>query len=288
MNKHRILTSTLLVLSALTCPMEMFGQADASLPSETDGLWVIATQKGHPVTDLRKEELQLSVGEITQSISGLTYRSPLPMRLGVLIDASGSQKAALDTVISLARGFLRRAIRPGDQAFVIHFTDLAYIDARPTDNFSLLEDGLGRLAAVVPHGGTALYDAILTACFPREVTGPIHRVLVAVTDGRDNASRYTLAEMKAIVENTHTQLFFVGTSPDRHSGLDRLGFRILDSTANATGGVFIPTSNVRQLEPALTRLRNFSGPSTHWSLSRIASQLAKALIVSRSLAPGEA
>ena len=60
MNKHRILTSTLLVLSALTCPMEMFGQADASLPSETDGLWVIATQKGHPVTDLRKEELQLS------------------------------------------------------------------------------------------------------------------------------------------------------------------------------------------------------------------------------------
>jgi VWFA-related protein len=229
----------------------MCGQADASLPSETNTLWVIATRKGHPVTDLHKEELQLIVGKKSKSISAMTFNSPLPMRVGLLIDASGSQKATWNSVINLASGFLRRAINPGDEAFIAIFGDRTYMDARPTTNFSLLEEGLGRLVTVTPHGGTALYDALLTACSLGEAGGPHRRVLVVVTDGQDNASRYTLAEAKAVIEKTRAQLFFIGIFPDHSSASVHRGFAVLRSIADATGGEVIPTSNVHQLEPAL-------------------------------------
>jgi Ca-activated chloride channel family protein len=248
MNQNCVLTFAL--FAVLLCSMKMSGQVDALPSAERGKFSVIATKKGQPVTDLRKEELQLVIGKQSHSISALTFGPSQPMRVGLLIDASGSQKTTWNSIISLASGFLRHAINPGGEAFIAIFGDRTYMDARPTTNFSLLEEGLGRLVTVTPHGGTALYDALLTACSLGEAGGPYRRVLVVVTDGQDNASRYTLAETMAVIEKTRTQLFFMGTFPDHPSGSVHRGFVVLRSMADATGGEVIPTSNVHQLEPA--------------------------------------
>jgi VWFA-related protein len=219
--------------------------------------WITATKNGQPVRDLSKEEIQLRIGKQEQAISRLTFDPPGPLWVGLLIDISGSQRAQWPSpAISLAAGFFKRVMRPGDQAFVMHFNDEYYTDAEPTDNFSVLGEALERLAAVHPYRGTALYDTIVAACYPGEAGGPPRRALVVVTDGEDNASRNALDEAMAVVERTGTQLYFIGTgleTPYNRPTTQR-AMRVLRSMADATGGEFLPISNKRQVEAAFNSI----------------------------------
>jgi VWFA-related protein len=256
-NKRRLYPLSLIFLAALACSVEMYAQGNAPLAAGTVRYWITATKNGHPVSDLTREDLQLWIGKQKQSISVLAFNPPEALRVGLLVDMSGSQKAQWPSpAISLAVDFFRRVICPGDQAFIIHFNDVYYTDAQLTDDLRVLDQGLERLASVHPYGGTALYDAIVAACYPREAGGPTHRALVLITDGMDDASRYPLDRAMAVVGRTGTQLYVIGTGPEsaRNVPIMLHSIRVLRSMADATGGAFIPTSNKREMEPAFNSI----------------------------------
>ena len=52
------------------------------------------------------------------------------------------------------------ASNPEDEAFVVNFSDEAYIDQDFTSNVNKLRDGLGHIES---RGGTALYDAVVAS-----------------------------------------------------------------------------------------------------------------------------
>jgi VWFA-related protein len=232
--------------------VEIFGQHKAPLAAETVKCWVPATTKGQPVTDLRKEDLQLSIGKQKQSVSALTFNPPEPMRVGLLIDASGSQRTQWGHAISLVPNFFNHVIRPGDQGFIAHFNDRYYMDAPPSSDLRVLDQSLKRLGSVRPYGGSPIYDAIIAACYLRTVGEPTHHVLVVITDGSDTASRVSSDQAIAEIGKTSTQLYVVGTGSHDPERLH--AERVFRSLVGINGGFFVSATDNSELESALNSI----------------------------------
>ena len=86
-------------------------------------------------------------------------------------------KSALDLI---------QASNPQDEAFVVNFSDEAYIDQEFTSDINKLRDGLSHIES---RGGTALYDAVVASAdkLVADAKRP-KQVIVIITDGEDNAS----------------------------------------------------------------------------------------------------
>jgi VWFA-related protein len=247
----RIYLLALMFLAALACPVGMCGQVSAPQAAGTVTYWITATNQGHLVTDLKKEDLQLWIGKQEQSISDFTFNPPEPLQVGLLFDTSGSLRDRWPgPEISLASGFLTGVLRPGDQAAIMHFEELLSFDTHLTGDLSALDQGLRHLAAVAPHEGTALYDAIEGACEQLEVGGPAHRALVVITDGGENASLHRLDQAMTVVGRTGTQLYFIGRlrGREKQTMWEHRYMKVLRSLADATGGQLFLASNKLETE----------------------------------------
>src|ERR1035438_5365886 len=87
---------------------------------------------------------------------------------------------------------LIQASNPQDEAFVVNFSDEAFIDQEFTADIKKLRDGLSHIDS---RGGTALYDAVAASAdkLAADAKRP-KQVLILITDGEDNASSLDLEQ----------------------------------------------------------------------------------------------
>src|SRR5581483_1477209 len=131
-----------------------------------------------------------------QSIVDFRSETDLPLRLGLLVDSSGSVTSRFGFEQQAATQFLTQILRPRfDQAFLIGFNTKSQLIQDYTDNVGLLSKGIERLQA---GGGTALYDAIFHACHNKLLglshDRPVRKALIVLSDGEDNQSYVSLQQ----------------------------------------------------------------------------------------------
>ncbi len=231
------------------------------MPGGTVRVWITALERNHPVNDLKKEDLELSIGKQGQPISSLVFNPPVPFYVGLLIDASGSRRAGWPgPELNLASNFFRQVLRQDDLAFVVDFNDTAHLDIDPTGDQAALKHGLERVAALRPYSGTALYDAIEASCGLPKDGEKLHGALVVVTDGWDNASRYGLEQAVDAARRTGTALYFIRTVVDLAQQQLLVNQEIRDAVgrmryaARATGGMFFKVSKTPDMGQAFDSL----------------------------------
>ena len=160
-------------------------------------LATVTDKKGHIVLDLGQKDFRLFEDNQPQTIQYFSRETDLPLRVGILIDTSNSVRERLHFEQEAAVDFLNQALRPGeDQAFVLGFDVEPQITQDYTDDVDKLSTAIRSLQA---GGTTALYDAIYYACKQKMVIEPqpqpyIRRVLIIVSDGRDNESQHSREE----------------------------------------------------------------------------------------------
>jgi VWFA-related protein len=111
-----------------------------------------------------------------------------------------------------------------------------------TNNLDALSTGITRLH---PGGGTALFDAVYTACRTKLLDvsrgqEPVRKAMILVSDGNDNQSRVYLSEAIRECERAETIIYAISTNwtPSRGPG-----DKVLTQLAEATGGqVLFPPS----------------------------------------------
>src|SRR3954451_3730088 len=81
----------------------------------------VKDKKGGLIPNLAKDDFQISEDGKPQTIKYFTAESNLPLTLGILIDASGSQARVLDMEKEVGGNFLSEILREKDEAFVISF-----------------------------------------------------------------------------------------------------------------------------------------------------------------------
>jgi len=217
-------------------------QAPATFRAETRLVVLHATVKnsrGADVPDLDQRAFRAYENGKIQPIT-LFRRDDIPVSLGLLIDNSGSMRALRGRVEAAALAFVR-ASNPLDEVFVLNFADTPRIDVPLTSDIRRLEAGIARVDSI---GGTALRDAVAAAVTHlREHALHDRRVLLVITDGRDNASTATLRDIQRASEQTDTAVYAVGVFRDPGSATAKEGRRELEQlTQHTGGGAYYPTS----------------------------------------------
>ncbi len=152
-----------------------------------------------------------------------------------------------------------RASNPADSAFIVNFSDKAYLDQGFTSDINQLERGLSRFDA---RGMTAIYDAVAASAdeLSNHAKQP-KQVLLIITDGADNASRLDLQQAIRRVQNLGGPVVYsIGLlfDDDKKEAADARN--ALETLSGETGGIaYFPSSleDVSQIAAEVARdIRN--------------------------------
>jgi Ca-activated chloride channel homolog len=187
------------------------------------------------VTNLERASFTAYENGVQQAITSF-HRDDVPVAMGIIIDNSGSMREKRDKVNQAVLNLIR-ASGPNDETFVVNFSQDSYLDQDFTNDANLLQIALQKLSA---QGSTALYDTIVaSAVHLKNNTRVERKVLLVITDGRDNASQETLQEtMRRLQQENGPTIYAIGLLGGELQPSDT---GALQSLAAATGGVaFFP------------------------------------------------
>jgi VWFA-related protein len=217
-----------------------------------------ATDDHRFVSGLTKDDLRVTDDrKPVARISAFGYQRDLPLRLGLVVDTSGSVNWHFRFEQQAAIQFLRQIVRPGlDQAFVLGFANAAHITQDYTDDPEQLAAGV---MALRNGGGTALFDAIHSACDKLktpEDSEPAALILIVLSDGDDNNSRTTLSRTINEAQTRDVTIYTVDTStePIGVGQSHQAGYLALKRLAEETGGRSFFEMNKRQLRKAFAAI----------------------------------
>ena len=169
---------------------------------------------------------------------GLFRNEDIPVTVGLVVDHSTTMRPKLAEVSAAARTFVRSSNRE-DEMFVVNFNEIVSLGLPSTIRFTDSTAELENAIAIAPAGGqTALYDAIAKALEELQAGSRDKKVLIVVSDGGDNASAHSLAQVMKLAGQSSAVIYTVGLfdedDPDRNPG-------VLKRLAQATGGeAFLP------------------------------------------------
>ncbi len=193
--------------------------------------------KGHFASDLRAQDFEIYEDGVRQTIQ-LFQHEDVPVTVGLLVDHSTSMRPKLTEVIAAARTFVQ-ASSPDDQMFVVNFNEkvmLGIPDAVGfTNNSAELERAIFRMPA---RGMTALYDAVAVAQERLLAGTRDKKVLIVISDGGDNASAHSLAEVLKIAARSSALIYTIGIFAPEDEDKNP---EVLRRLAGTTGGdAFFP------------------------------------------------
>jgi Ca-activated chloride channel homolog len=211
--------------------------------NEVNLIFTVTDKHGHYIANLNQNDFALLDDQkAPEKVNSFHQQINLPLRVGIVIDASTSIRSRFQFEQQSATEFLLQVLRAkGDRAFVMGFDVTPTVTADWTNDQDKLETGINKLS---PGGGTALFDAVYTACRDKLLTErgpePVRKALILISDGDDNQSRVYLNEAIKECERADTIIYAISTNwtPSRGQG-----DRVLQQLSEETGGeVFFPPS----------------------------------------------
>jgi VWFA-related protein len=205
--------------------------------NEVDLVFAVTDRHGHFIRDLSQSDFALlDDRKAPERVYSFTQQTNLPLRVGIVIDTSTSIRARFQFEQQAAIEFLLQILKPGsDKGFVMGFDVTPDYKQDWTNNLDLLTGGINSLR---PGGGTALFDAVYSACRDKLLDAsrgqePVRKAMVLVSDGDDNQSHAYLDDAIKECQRAETIVYAISTnvSPSRDRGDD-----VLRKIAEATGG----------------------------------------------------
>ena len=175
-----------------------------------------------------------------------------PATVGVIVDSSISVYAMRDTLVEGASA-LAASANPGDEFFGIAFNEESWpvLPVRQpfTSDVNVLRDALN--VGIRPRGRTGLYDAIAAGLRYAARGSLSRRVLVVVSDGGDNASHATLAQVIAATRASDVVLYAVALIDPID---DEARPDVLKHLAAQSGGESFVARNATEVRAAIERI----------------------------------
>ena len=211
--------------------------------NEVSLIFTVTDGHGHYIPNLKQSDFALlDDRKAPTHVKSFHQQINLPLRVGIVIDSSTSIRTRFKFEQQSAIEFLLEVLKTrSDRAFVMDFAEVPKVDQDWTNNNDALETGVNR---VFPAGGTALYDAVYTACRDKMLTErgpePVRKAMVLISDGNDNQSRVYQDEAIKECQRAETIIYAISTNwtPSRGKG-----DQALTQMAEQTGGqAFFPPS----------------------------------------------
>lgn len=187
-----------------------------------------------------------------------------PLNAMLMLDTTGSMTITdpNSVRVTAAKDFVKK-LRPDDAAAVAHFDTSSVtiqnittglLAAEVIENFqkdktilSTAIDATGNSGKLFGGGGTNLYDASYDAVTLTKDRTVNNKIAIILTDGDDNASKKTVAEVVFYANKNNVTLYTVGLSNNNPA---------LSQMANQTGGLFSFAQNANDLNNLLVGIYN--------------------------------
>jgi VWFA-related protein len=201
----------------------------------------VLDDRGRFVDGLKQENFRVLEDKAEQKMS-VFKREDVPVSMGLVIDNSGSMRDKRPRVNEAALTLVQTS-NPNDEAFVVNFNDDYYLDLDKdfTSSIPELKEALERIDA---RGSTAFYDALIGSMDHAKKGHKDKKVLLAVTDGEDNASRNTLEKTIREIQKSNVVIYAIGLFSDEDKKNRKKATRALKEIADASGGVAYFPENV--------------------------------------------
>jgi VWFA-related protein len=225
-------------------------QADVNTPTiklgvnEVNLIFTVTDKHGRYIPNLQQKDFALLDDQRAPAkVNSFHQQINLPLRVGIVIDTSSSIRSRFQFEQQSAVEFLLQIIKArSDRAFVMEFAETPRVAQDWTNNLDGLEAGINRLR---PGGGTALFDAVYTACRDKlqDVSRgqePVRKAMVLLSDGDDDQIRVHPEEAIKECQRAETIIYSISTNwtPSRGKG-----DQVLTQMSEETGGkVFFPPS----------------------------------------------
>jgi VWFA-related protein len=238
---------------AQPAPQESTAAPQQKIAVEVKVVNVLATVRdkhGKTIANLTKDDFALSEDGKPQTITYFTRETDLPLRLGLLVDTSLSQRRVLEEERTASYSFLDHLLRVDkDLAFVIHFdrevellqeftpsrpklqaalqllqtpqSDRGYGGAGGGSGGSGGGGGYGGGGGRGQHqrgAGTLLYDAVYLASNELMSKQQGRKALIILSDGVDHGSKETIATAIEVAQRADTVVYSILFKDDEGYG----------------------------------------------------------------------
>jgi VWFA-related protein len=248
----RLLTFVPLLAIAATQLTAQQPKATFSSESQLVVLHVaVRDRKGGYVGGLGQDAFHIFENKQPQPISFFNSQDA-PVTVGLLVDSSGSMGPNRDLVIAASMAFAKTS-NPQDEIFVLGFNENINRplppDAPFTRDMPTLQRALTR--AITAIGQTAVYDAVM-AGLDYVKQGQLDRqMLIVVSDGGDNASSATRAQVLANAQASNAVIYTVALVDPLDTEADP-GF--LAQLSGLSGGQAFRPKNIDAVGNVLQRI----------------------------------
>ncbi|HKW74315.1 MAG TPA: VWA domain-containing protein [Terriglobales bacterium] len=247
-------STTAMVAASPDQPLQIF----RTRTDEVNVIFTVTDKHNHFIKDLRETQFKILDNNLPpRQIMNFEAETNMPLRVGLLIDASDSITDRFTFEQRAASEFLRQVIRPQtDKAFVLAFDDHNNVTQEFTSDLEKLTRGLHQIR---PGGGTAIWDAIYYACrdklmqeHPDSPDQTFRKAIIVVSDGADNQSRVSRAQAVDMAQRAGVIVYTVSTN--MNNILDS-GDHNLKALADSTGGRAFFPAKLHDLTDAFRDIR---------------------------------
>jgi VWFA-related protein len=216
-------------------------------------LFNVRTKKNGIVGNLTKDDFEIYEDGKKQEVKYFTRESNLPLTIGMLVDVSLSQENLIAQEKASSLQFFQRVLRKQDLAFLMSFGSEAELLQDYTNSIKLLRTGMdairlsGPAGAMSPTGspvptastprGTIMFDAVYLAAADQLKSQVGRKVIILVTDGMDQGSRYTRERAIEAAQKSDAIIYSIFHADFRRNGyFYRPTTADLNRMSNETGG----------------------------------------------------
>jgi Ca-activated chloride channel homolog len=209
--------------------------------------------RGALVDNLSRNDIEVFEDAVPQKISFFARSAEVPLTLGLIVDASGSQEHFFKQHERDLEVFLKEVLKPKDRVFVVCFgnhlrlvSDLTEFASEVVDRLPQCRDSNRHVPELGPREnrdlGSAVYDAIYYPIREKLAGETGRRALLLFSDGEDNSSSHDMMTTIEAAQGANVIVYTIRYTEKHHGDLtarNKYGIRVMDRIARETGGIHI-------------------------------------------------
>lgn len=209
--------------------------------------------KGALVDGLTKDDFEVFEDAVPQKISFFSRGLDVPLTLGLVVDASGSQDHFTKQHQSDLETFLHDVLGPRDRVFLVGFgnhirlvSDFTSSGEQVVDRWRQFQKDSRHFPELGPPEkrdlGTGFYDAIYYSVTEKLAQESGRRALLVFSDGEDNSSSHDMMTTIETAQAENVVVYTIRYTEKEHGHLtarNKYGIKVMDRIAKETGGTHI-------------------------------------------------
>src|ERR1700688_1788099 len=215
--------------------------------------FVARDARGALVDNLTEDDVDVVEDAIPQKIAFFSRSADVPLTLGVVVDASGSQDHFSKQHKQDLEVFFKDVLGPKDRVFLVGFgnhirlvSDFSQSGGDLLEQWKQYQKSTGKFPELGPREdrdlGTAFYDSIFYSVTEKLARENGRRAILLFSDGEDNSSSHDMMTAIETAQRENVVVYAIRYTDKEHGKLtarNKYGISVMDRVARETGGAHI-------------------------------------------------